>query len=198
MSFFNDSFAAGIAYAFLNHSDKPKSSSKNKKPNVTDKKQAAAARLPRKLPRQDKQSDDEDEDTDSTMFRGPTVIHGFISKPFINNTVTGYKQTASGKTTTYFNRELSDKDKALLGDSTPKRISAETPAHSNSPVLLSSTTPSPANAASAWNAAGTWEERDVTQWASGRLRELLSAIRCSTDNATHEVWPIKTYVSCIN
>lgn len=35
---------------------------------------------------------------------------------------------------------------------------------------------SPPGAGSAWNQAGTWEEKDFSKWAEGRLKELLPAI----------------------
>jgi len=77
----------------------------------------------------------------------------------------GYKKTADGRTTTYFHRELSEADKLLLGDSSPKPISAAAAAGGS---------PSGGAAGSAWNAAGTWEEKTYSAWATGHLRELLT------------------------
>lgn len=79
----------------------------------------------------------------------------------------GYKKTADGKTTTYFHRELSEEDKKLLGDSTPKPIS---PAASNDPTV---TAAGAGGVGSAWNGAGTWEEKSYTTWARKHLEELI-------------------------
>jgi hypothetical protein len=80
----------------------------------------------------------------------------------------GYKQTSSGKTTTYFNRELSASEKSLIGDITPKRIDSPSPAAATSP------TPVPTASGSAWNAAGTWEEKNITEWTKQRIKEGLA------------------------
>ena len=92
----------------------------------------------------------------------------------------GYKRTSSGNVTTYFNRELSAADKAILGDTAPKRINP-------SPEASVAATPSPtggspqrAASGSAWNAAGTWEERSVTAWTNEALRRLLLQVQIVT------------------
>ena len=84
----------------------------------------------------------------------------------------GYKMTSDGRKTTYFNREMTEEEKVLLGDSTPKPLSSTTSSVSDKidgnikPVVGSST-------GSAWNTAGTWEERNVTAWAIKHVKELL-------------------------
>ena len=98
--------------------------------------------------------------------------------------MSGYKRTTTGQTTTYFNRELSDADKALLGDSTPKRISDTNEISPQSSMKLTSGAESAMHSctspeslgSSAWNSAGTWEEHDVTHWATLRLKELMMSI----------------------
>lgn len=83
----------------------------------------------------------------------------------------GYKQTTDGRKTSYFTRELSAADQQLLASNAgPKPISQATPA---SPGSGSST-----SAASAWNSAGTFEERNLTELSHERLRALLGAIKC--------------------
>jgi tetratricopeptide (TPR) repeat protein len=79
----------------------------------------------------------------------------------------GYRRTTDGRVTTYFHNELSEQDKNLIGDIAPKRIDA---AGVPAPAPMSS------NGVSAWNQAGTWEEKNMTGWASQRLRELLSGL----------------------
>lgn len=69
----------------------------------------------------------------------------------------GYKKTADGRLTTYFNNDLTDEAKALIGDIAPKKLE---------PVAAAAVPGAEAaggNAASAWNKAGTWESRDMTR-----------------------------------
>lgn len=82
--------------------------------------------------------------------------------------VKGYK-VVNGKKTSYFHNELTEDAKRLIGDIAPKRLdaSAAAPASSSSGPNESS--------GSAWNKAGTWEEKDVTSWAKESLKEALLA-----------------------
>lgn len=76
-----------------------------------------------------------------------------------NNNITqdmkGYKTNSKGQKTTYFNRELSEKEKQLIGDITPKKIdgSAVPSSISNSPRPIP-TSPQDTSGGSAWNKAG--------------------------------------------
>jgi hypothetical protein len=79
----------------------------------------------------------------------------------------GYKITADGKKTSYFNHDLDDKTKELIGDIRPKKI--EVPA----PVAV---TPAAVTSSSAWNSAGTFEEKSVTPWAKECLESQLGAV----------------------
>ena len=70
----------------------------------------------------------------------------------------GYKKTADGRLTTYFNNELSEEAKALIGDIAPKKLQgAEAAGDTTGSSGVTS------NVASAWNKAGTWESRDMTR-----------------------------------
>jgi tetratricopeptide (TPR) repeat protein len=81
--------------------------------------------------------------------------------------IRGYK-VVNGKKTSYFHNELDEKAKALIGDIAPKKLDNPSPP-STLPVEDGG------SKTSAWNQAGTWEERDVTQWAKDTLaRSLLS------------------------
>jgi hypothetical protein len=77
-----------------------------------------------------------------------------------SDAVRGYK-VVNGKKTSYFHNELSEEAKTLIGDIAPKKLEA------------SSTSPAPssggAGGGSAWNKAGTWEEKNVTKWAMESL-----------------------------
>lgn len=75
----------------------------------------------------------------------------------------GYKVTADGRKTTFFNNDLDDEAKALIGDIAPKPITAEADVGLKPMVA----------GASSWNTAGTWEERSLTPWGKERLTNLL-------------------------
>lgn len=79
----------------------------------------------------------------------------------------GYKKTSDGRTTTFFNNELDETTKALIGDIAPKKLDAP---------ATEAVTPAPAAAGSVWNTAGTFEERIFTPWAKSRLEELFDGI----------------------
>lgn len=72
----------------------------------------------------------------------------------------GYKILEDGRKTTYFNRELTEEEKALIGDIAPKKVE---------PAVAETAR---AEVGSAWNYAGTWEEKNMTQWAKNRLEEV--------------------------
>jgi len=81
----------------------------------------------------------------------------------------GYKKTTDGKTTSYFTREQSQREKELIGDITPQRLESDS---ARNPVSQGSdnTTAQGKGKASAWNAGGaTWEEKDATDWCTTQL-----------------------------
>ncbi len=102
----------------------------------------------------------------------------------------GYKKTSDGRTTSYFTREVSATDKHLIGDITPQRL-GEAPVETvRKPIATIS--PSPSSEAlsqrgkgrpSAWNHAGTWEEKDTTEWCRERLQYRLKETKTETGPA---------------
>ena len=83
----------------------------------------------------------------------------------------GYKKTADGRTTSYFTRELSMEEKEKIGDIAPKRLES---APDTAPAPLATTaTNTTAASGSAWNMAGTWEEKDTTAWCREQLEKRL-------------------------
>lgn len=83
----------------------------------------------------------------------------------------GYKKTKDGRTTSYFTREQSEAEKKLLGNIAPKRLDASAsmvPQRLDSMQSVSST-----KSASVWNNAGTWEEKDTSEWCNGSLKSFL-------------------------
>lgn len=82
--------------------------------------------------------------------------------------VRGYKKTADGRITTFFNNDLDETAKKLIGDIAPKKLEAAPPS-----VAVETAT---ANGTSVWNSAGTYEERQLSPWASAELKRSLSAL----------------------
>jgi len=78
--------------------------------------------------------------------------------------VKGYK-IVNGKKTSFFHNELDEKTKELIGDIAPKRLEVAPP-----PLAV------PAGSGSAWNKAGTWEEKDVSAWAKETLTAKLMSV----------------------
>jgi len=89
----------------------------------------------------------------------------------------GYKMTSDGRKTTFFNNELDETAKKLIGDIAPKKLDSSSAAAAAASTAASD----PGALGSAWNSAGTYEERIITPWASARLTELLSAVRLSVE-----------------
>jgi activator of HSP90 ATPase len=85
----------------------------------------------------------------------------------------GYKMTSDGRKTTYFNREISEEEKTLLGDFTPKPLASNAELSTNGIGAQSSSAKSASSSGSAWNTAGTWEEKNQSPWAAKRIQELL-------------------------
>jgi len=104
-----------------------------------------------------KKTDAENEnDDDSKLFTKSEPIRGY--------------KVVNGKKTSYFHNELDEKSKALIGDIAPKKIENPTTNttggnNNNNNNNKSSNTPG----TSVWNNAGTWEEKDVSNWAKDTL-----------------------------
>jgi hypothetical protein len=79
--------------------------------------------------------------------------------------IRGYKKTADGRVTTFFNRDVDENTKALIGNIAPKKLNAE-----GEVILTGNTT------GSAWNAAGTYEEKTLTPWVSEYLTSKFSSL----------------------
>ena len=82
-----------------------------------------------------------------------------------SDAVRGYK-IVNGKKTSYFHNELSEDAARLIGDIAPKKLDVKT---------VSSSSETAPSSGSAWNKAGTWEEKDVTSWAVENLEQKLRA-----------------------
>eukprot|EP00586_Coscinodiscus_wailesii_P014731 CAMPEP_0172495484 /NCGR_PEP_ID=MMETSP1066-20121228/71407_1 /TAXON_ID=671091 /ORGANISM="Coscinodiscus wailesii, Strain CCMP2513" /LENGTH=411 /DNA_ID=CAMNT_0013267193 /DNA_START=106 /DNA_END=1341 /DNA_ORIENTATION=- len=94
--------------------------------------------------------------------------------------IRGYK-IIDGKKTSFFHHEQTEEEKALIGDIAPKRLDSTTtsdPASSSSDDLKD---------VSAWNKAGTWEEKDVSATAKEQLQALLLRAEFRTESAVCSV-----------
>ncbi|CAB9499213.1 Peptidyl-prolyl [Seminavis robusta] len=90
----------------------------------------------------------------------------------------GYKKTADGRVTSYFTREQSEHEKKIIGNIAPQRLE-----QSSTPTLLNAaasgdSADSKKKRPSAWNQAGTWEEKDTTKWCTDKLRDRLLQAKC--------------------
>lgn len=77
----------------------------------------------------------------------------------------GYK-IVNGKKTSYFHNELTDDAAKLIGDIAPKKLDQDA-------AVVDTTTTTQQQGTSAWNTAGTWEEKDCSVWATDTLRQHL-------------------------
>lgn len=106
----------------------------------------------------------------------------------------GYKKTSDGRTTSYFNREQTEHEKALIGCIAPKKLDASTTAGGVASPSTTSASSSGIGGASVWNASGTtWEEKDTTDWCKKSLEQCLldSTSAYFSDNST------QTYVATV-
>lgn len=79
--------------------------------------------------------------------------------------------------TTFFNNDLDDEAKALIGDIRPKKLDDAALDADSSNIAVGS---------SVWNTAGTWEERSMTAWGKERLTELLVGVEVSYVNNPYQ------------
>jgi len=92
--------------------------------------------------------------------------------------VRGYKLTSDGRKTSFFNNEMDEHTKALIGDIAPKPITPGAAVDSSAPTLLASA-PAAAEGTSAWNTAGTFESRDHSSWAQEAVKKHLATVSVS-------------------
>merc|ERR1719343_1193357 len=85
-----------------------------------------------------------DNDDDSNLFTKSEPVRGY--------------KVVNGKKTSYFHNELDEKSRALIGDIAPKKIE-------NVAANTTANTSASKQGTSVWNTGGTWEEKDVSEWA---------------------------------
>jgi len=81
--------------------------------------------------------------------------------------IRGYKLTSDGRKTTFFNNELDEETKKLIGNIAPKKLDPTTAEVAAAPTVAG---------ASVWNSAGTFESVDHSVWARERIKEVVSGV----------------------
>ena len=84
--------------------------------------------------------------------------------------IRGYKLTSDGRKTTFFNNELDEETKKLIGNIAPKKLDPTTAEVAAAPTVAG---------ASVWNSAGTFESVDHSVWARERIKEVVSGVPAS-------------------
>lgn len=86
----------------------------------------------------------------------------------------------NGKKTSFFHHEQTEEEKRLIGDITPKRIDPQQQQQQQQPSQQTGPAKIEENkGTSAWNKAGTWEEKDVTDWAIKSMEDAIT--QCEYD-----------------
>jgi hypothetical protein len=90
----------------------------------------------------------------------------------------GYKKTSDGRTTSYFTREQTERERELIGSIAPRRLdessTSPSPTSNLVGVEVGSGGGGGGSGPSAWNASGTtWEEKDATDWCTKTLERCL-------------------------
>lgn len=98
----------------------------------------------------------------------------------------GYKILPDGRKTSFFHHEMSEQEKALLGDMTPKQLSAEEAA------ALAKAQADNQGASSVW-AGNTWEDRKMNDWAETKLKELVAPCTVTSGEDTIAVQEIESF-----
>jgi len=139
--------------------DKAEEARKKAKKEEEDKREAERrkARKARAAAKK-REEEEEDEDDDELTEKELQMLRG-------------YKKTSDGRTTSYFTREQTEEEKKLLGDIAPQRLAANE--QSFAPQRLEPGSAAANKSASAWNQAGTWEEKNTSDWCQSSLKKHL-------------------------
>jgi tetratricopeptide (TPR) repeat protein len=144
-----------------NSADEKRRKKEEKKRKEVEKRRKAEEKARRDAMKKNQSNDAESDSEDDALTESELAM------------MRGYKKTKDGRTTSYFTRELSEDEKQKLGDIAPKKL--EPSGSSNVPTRLSTSTDG-ISRPSAWNKAGTWEEKDTTSWCNSQLRSRLEDV----------------------
>lgn len=142
----------------IKEAEEKKKKEEEKKRKEEEKRRKEARRKAREVAKAQESDSDDDELTEKDLAQ-----------------LRGYKKTSDGRVTSYFTREQSTEEKTLIGDITPKRLDESPTA---GPMLIDPTKSSDSKGnPSAWNQAGTWEEKDTSEWCRNHLIKRLKETR---------------------
>lgn len=145
-----------------------------KKLKKEEEEQEKAERKVRRMADEAKKVEESDESDDELTERELQMLRG-------------YKKTSDGRTTSYFSREQTEEEKKLLGNIAPQRLES-----APAPQRLDSTeSQSSAKSTSVWNNAGTWEEKDTSDWCNTSLNSYLEETVVQVDHYTGKVQKVK-------
>lgn len=153
------------------------------------KKEKSAKTVTEKLPYSGTGNQTENKPASSGSSKVKQESDGTFSQ---SDHVRGYK-VVNGKKTSFFHHEQTEEEKRLIGDIAPKRIDPNS-------VTTSPTQEDTPKDRSAWNKAGTWEEKDYTAWAIDSLSKALMACTyklpegCAAPNAEVKVTKISNLI----
>lgn len=102
--------------------------------------------------------------------------------------IRGYKTTSDGRKTTFFNNEMDEKTKELIGSIAPQRLDVNANTNAPTPIAASSGT----QQGSAWNSAGTFESKDVTKKARDLLKDYCLATPATSGAVEIKVSEVKS------
>ena len=108
----------------------------------------------------------------------------------------GYKKKSNGRTTSYFTREQTEREKELIGSIAPRRIDESSSSSDPAASDPSGGGTGGSSGPSAWNASGTtWEEKDATEWCTRTLERCIldtpPSVHCSESSGTTYVASVK-------
>ena len=101
----------------------------------------------------------------------------------------GYKIRADGSKTSYFDRQIDEKTKALLDEQKkPKRLSA---GGAEAAPASAEEARQQGGAGSAWNTGGTWEEKEMGEWCKAELTKVLETARGYAEQVQISITKVK-------
>lgn len=103
--------------------------------------------------------------TTTTTVTSNRKVDENVDMEDVTGNVRGYKKLADGRVTTFFNNELTEEAKRLIGDIAPKKV--EDP----NKVQIKNV-----EGGSAWNQGNTFEEKDMTTWAKTTIKKLVPTV----------------------